>query len=52
MKAYKGVYIELGVFLNYILDGEKWPASSSGFVTLEEKAPLRHWLVPESVWML
>jgi hypothetical protein len=44
MKAYRGVNVQIHIFLTSALGGDEWSASRPGRFTLGEKAPSTHWI--------
>jgi hypothetical protein len=45
MKAYRGVDVEIHVFLISVLVGSEWLASGHGRFTPGERGPGTHWIV-------
>jgi hypothetical protein len=44
MKAYRGVDVQIHIFLTSVLVGGEWSASRLGRFTPEERAPSTHWI--------
>jgi hypothetical protein len=46
MKSYKGVYVDIFVFLISERVGNKWPASYSAALLPVKEPTVRHWIAP------